>query len=65
MNFSNIAQMDELMRQTTEKECRVIINMHLVDVREFGHSQELVDLIVDMWKKLKSINNTNEQISQP
>jgi hypothetical protein len=56
--------MDELMKETTEEGCRTIVDWLIGDVREFGYSDELMEMCVDMWKKLKAIERTNQEQQQ-
>lgn len=53
--------MDELMKETTEEGCRAIIDWLIGDVREFGYSDELMEMCVEMWKKLKAIEATQHE----
>lgn len=56
--------MDELMKETTEEGCREIIDWLIRDVREFGYSNELMEMCVEMWKKLKAIEATRQEQQQ-
>lgn len=53
--------MDELMKETTEEGCRAIVDWLIGDVREFGYSDELMEICVEMWKKLKEIERTQHE----
>ena len=56
--------MDEIMKETTEEGCREIIDWLIRDVREFGYSNEIMEMCVEMWKKLKAIEATQQQQQQ-
>jgi hypothetical protein len=57
--------MDEIMKETTEEGCRTIVRSLIVDVREFGYSDELMEMCVAMWKKLKAIEITTNNQQSP
>lgn len=52
------------MKETTEEGCREIIDWLIRDVREFGYSNELMEMCVEMWKKLKAIEATRQEQQQ-
>lgn len=63
-SFTTTSHMDELMKETTEEGCREIIDWLIRDVREFGYSNELMEMCVEMWKKLKAIEATRQEQQQ-